>query len=49
MRILPLCEPFPEMSPTERLEKLRREANALEPEDEICAIGGSVYPEDGEE
>lgn len=49
MRILPLCEAFPEMSPAERLEKIHREVTALDPEDEICAVGGVVYPEDGEQ
>lgn len=48
MRILPLSESFPELSPTERLEKIHRDLNAVEPDDEISAIGGTVYPEDGE-
>lgn len=43
-----MSEPLPELSPTERLEKVWREANAQAPEDELCAVGGSVYPEDGE-
>tara|TARA_R100001086_G_scaffold250077_1_gene193290 strand:- start:8374 stop:8526 length:153 start_codon:yes stop_codon:yes gene_type:complete len=49
VKILPMSEPIPPMDPTLRLERIYFDVHGEEPEDDICAVGGWVFPEDEED